>query len=440
MDNKFILIATIAFIGTQLHAQTYNYGLDICGHDAKIEGKLSISDTGESVYIGANAGINDPGTTMKGNIGIGYLAAENLTTGTYNVVLGAYAGQTSDYDKNVLIGAHAGKGSVLNENVMIGHSAGSEGTLDKNVILGAEAGKKAGLQNVYAGYAAGTKNTGQWNTFYGHSAGREAVAGNRNTYLGANSGQKSLGNENTFIGKSAGYDNQGSKNVMVGVIAGENTTGSRNVIVGNYAGAYGNAVAGNILLGFNAGRIFSGSNELYIENTSSNTPLIHGNFATDEVTFNGGTNVTGNITFGTLCNPSDIRFKEKIKTIPNALSDLLKVQTIEHEWRHQEFPNREWKQGKEYGVIAQNIEKIFPTLVFKDKNGYRTVDYVKLTPILIEAVNTQLDLISDQSIELLKLQAEIAEMQSVYESLDELERLLADKKRSKKLSSESDQQ
>jgi hypothetical protein len=44
---------------------------------------------------------------------------------------------------------------------------------------------------------------------------------------------------------------------------------------------------------------------------------------------------------------------------------------------------------EQVGLIAQDVEKVFPQLVFEDDNGYKAVDYVKLIPLLIEALKSQ---------------------------------------------------
>jgi hypothetical protein len=43
-------------------------------------------------------------------------------------------------------------------------------------------------------------------------------------------------------------------------------------------------------------------------------------------------------------------------------------------------------EGHDIGVIAQQVEQIFPELVTTRDNGYKAVKYEKLTAILIEAV------------------------------------------------------
>ncbi|MFK5855155.1 MAG: tail fiber domain-containing protein [Bacteroidota bacterium] len=51
-----------------------------------------------------------------------------------------------------------------------------------------------------------------------------------------------------------------------------------------------------------------------------------------------------------------------------------------------------WKKGKDeslqVGVIEQEVEEVLPEIVSTD-DGYKSVDYSKLTPLLIEAVKQQ---------------------------------------------------
>jgi len=42
--------------------------------------------------------------------------------------------------------------------------------------------------------------------------------------------------------------------------------------------------------------------------------------------------------------------------------------------------------GSEYGVIAQEVQKVFPEIVKTGSDGYLEVDYIQIIPILIEAI------------------------------------------------------
>ena len=93
---------------------------------------------------------------------------------------------------------------------------------------------------------------------------------------------------------------------------------------------------------------------------------------------------------------SDERLKDDVITIKGALNKVLALRGVEYTW------NNGSREGKrDLGVIAQETEKVVPQIVHDhtmpllDKenpdNGelYKTVDYEKLTALLIEAVKEQ---------------------------------------------------
>ena len=49
------------------------------------------------------------------------------------------------------------------------------------------------------------------------------------------------------------------------------------------------------------------------------------------------------------------------------------------------------------GVVAQEVEKVLPELVNTDENGYKSVEYANLTPVLIEAIKEQQAIIDQQN-------------------------------------------
>ena len=105
---------------------------------------------------------------------------------------------------------------------------------------------------------------------------------------------------------------------------------------------------------------------------------------------------------------SDARLKQDIYPIANPLSNVLQVHGIRFSW-HQDS-EREFPQGPQIGILAQELEAVFPELVARDENGFMSVDYARLTPILLEAIREQ--------------QAQIAELQQEIKVLDERVRVL----------------
>lgn len=100
------------------------------------------------------------------------------------------------------------------------------------------------------------------------------------------------------------------------------------------------------------------------------------------ITISGGnlTQSSGFMSTDQYLTISDKRLKKKIKDISQEkLNQLHQIKTHEFVWRRD---NR-----KDYGFIAQEIEKIFPELVITNPTtGYKAVQYVSLVPIMLEEV------------------------------------------------------
>ncbi|HBX50880.1 MAG TPA: hypothetical protein DEH02_07415 [Bacteroidales bacterium] len=92
---------------------------------------------------------------------------------------------------------------------------------------------------------------------------------------------------------------------------------------------------------------------------------------------------------------SDVRYKKDINPITSALNNVLKIQGVTYHWRKDEFKDLNFNNTLQYGVIAQELEKIFPELVNTDTKGYKSVDYAKLTPVLVEAIKEQQKIIAN---------------------------------------------
>ncbi len=78
---------------------------------------------------------------------------------------------------------------------------------------------------------------------------------------------------------------------------------------------------------------------------------------------------------------SDVRVKENIKTIDNAITKVNKLRGVEF--------NKIGSEKKSIGVIAQEIEKILPEVVKEDDKGMKSVAYGNIVGVLIEAIKDQ---------------------------------------------------
>jgi hypothetical protein len=174
-------------------------------------------------------------------------------------------------------------------------------TSSTNTTLGIDAygaGTSSGTNNSFMGYRAaysatsaeqnvGTGNytlysitTGKYNTVSGYAAGYDITTGQYNTLLGYGAGENITGSDNTIIGARAGLAAIGGKNTIIGSEAGT------SIAAGDTA---------NVFIGFDAGSQETGSDKLYIDNTNTTTPLIWGDFNTNDIIFTADVQVDGTL-------------------------------------------------------------------------------------------------------------------------------------------------
>lgn len=99
--------------------------------------------------------------------------------------------------------------------------------------------------------------------------------------------------------------------------------------------------------------------------------------------------VQGNMTVNGTNYNSDARFKQHVQPLSGSLQKLNALQGVQYEMRINEFPDRNFLPGTEIGLIAQEVEKVLPELVRTESDGYKSVDYAKLVPVLVEAIKEQ---------------------------------------------------
>lgn len=122
------------------------------------------------------------------------------------------------------------------------------------------------------------------------SLGLNSKATNTSVSIGYSSGKNSIANNNTFIGNISGASTTtGSNNTFIGTAAGStNVTGYENVYIGINTGPDdADDAHGNVFIGAYSGFNETGSNKLYISNSDTNFPLIWGDFAEEQLKFNG---------------------------------------------------------------------------------------------------------------------------------------------------------
>jgi hypothetical protein len=415
-----------------------------------------------NIILGRSAGYDN--TSGWGNIVLGDYAGSSNSTGYQNVIIGDLAGITNTEGfQNVFLGADAGSyNKTGSNNVFIGNGTGSSNTTGNyNSFLGFEAGlgNTSGYFNTFLGYQAGySSGASSYSTSIGYKAGYALNNWQGGTYVGFEAGLNSTGRQNVFLGSEAGRAfTSGADNVAIGGMAGgsndspfQAATGSRNVLIGFHSGykssgATDNVIVGaqdpfgathitgsynvylgvdagnlsatgsrNVFIGYSAGKSETGSDKLYIQNNSSTTPLLWGDFYLKRLSINGNTAINlvpyyayalqigldaddqyALAAYGPawcsagVWSTSDIKLKKNVLLLENSLDKVLSLRGVSFDWNKEEHPEMGFSGGKQFGLIAQEVEKVLPELVSEGPGGFKSVDYSKITPILIEAIKEQ---------------------------------------------------
>ena len=118
--------------------------------------------------------------------------------------------------------------------------------------------------------------------------------------------------------------------------------------------------------------------------------------------FDGDVKITGTATITTVVTPSDIRLKNNIVPLrdnepgSSTLAKVLKMNVVKYNYNRQP---EDFKGGEDaisnycgdtedthYGLLAQELQELYPDLVKKGQDGYLGVNYTELVPILIQAI------------------------------------------------------
>ena len=282
------------------------------------------------------------------NTAIGYTALSTNTNGSNNTAIGY---------RTLARTTTGGNNTANGANALYNNTTGYHNTAQ---------GVDALLSNI----------TGQYNTGLGSSALRGNQGGHMNTSVGYQSLNANItGNSNTAIGYQAGTTVTGSGNILIGWGAqAPSPAGSNQLNIGNWI--YGNN--GNIGIGTNAP-----SEKLHVS---------------------GNVQVTGTVTSGGGFIYSDRNLKKDILPLENALDRVRQLGGYSFVWKATD--------RKDIGVIAQEVEAVFPDAVHTDPTtGLKSVEYANLVAPLIEAIKDQQKMIDSQNARIQALESRLNAIQ-----------------------------
>jgi hypothetical protein len=376
-------------------------------------------------------------TTASDNTAVGYQAGYSNTTGTENTAVGAvslFSNSTGSYNSAYGRGA-LNQNSTGTNNTAIGHNAlVFNTTASNNTAVGYQAlySGTTAQRSVAVGKTAGYAiTTGSFNTFLGEEAGLAATTSSGNTFIGQGSGQSiTTGGSNSILGRysgnQGGLDIRTASNYIVlsdgdgnirqftnasgftkitdsGASPVLSVTGTFHEIVSTAAGS-----PGLIAVSTNASYTDKCFQVDAARDTSNGTFQAIGYYNRGANAWRMYVQDSGNLqntnnSYGAI---SDIKLKENIVDASPKLEDLCKVKVRTYNFKADQT-------HKQIGVVAQELEEVFPGLVeqFNDKDGdgndlgttTKAVKYSVFVPMLIKAVQELNAKVEAQALEIATL-------------------------------------
>jgi hypothetical protein len=221
-----------------------------------------------------------------------------------------------------------------------------------------------------------------------------------------------------------GSNTTGFANTAIGARALLNATGNYNVALGDSAGEFLTTGDNNIDIGYNVIGVKGESNTIRIGNTGITATYI-GGISGQIVVGGAAVFVDSNGKLGTMT--ASTRFSDEIKPMDKASEAILTLKPVTFRHKQEIDP----KGTRQFGLIAEEVEKVSPDLVGRDEKGkiygvrYDAVNAMLLNEFLKEhkTVQEQGATISELKKELAALNATVkeqaAQIQKVSAQLEE---------------------
>jgi hypothetical protein len=112
--------------------------------------------------------------------------------------------------------------------------------------------------------------------------------------------------------------------------------------------------------------------------------------------FQGHLNISGTGFVSGVVITSDQRYKNNIKKLESVSEKLARLNGYTYQYRTEEFKEKNFPDGEQIGLIAQELKAVFPQLVLEDSKGFLSVNYQGMVPVLLEAIKEQQSRMNEQ--------------------------------------------
>ena len=407
-------------------------------------------------------------TTGSDNTAIGFLALRENITGQQSVAVGAAALLSNiDGSFNTAIGTNAlASNNSGKSNVAVGLQSlmkNIDGAGNTSIGRGALRENNTGDQNVALGYQSGLLINGDRNTLVGYQAGYTNSNGTANVLIGYKAGYDETGSNKLYISNSqtspplvyGEFDNKtlsihgrvgigtNSPEVMLHASGGDviidrgstlqgltrsltiggakstNDTSYAEIIFENYDDDDVSEYIGAKIISLNPTNGSNRGDLRFLTAPNATAPVERmriegqGNVGIDcdpNVKFQVGVDGDGSVAEGNAWNTfSDRRYKSNIETLQNASEVIAQLHGRKFIWNY--------SGNQDIGFVAQEVEAVLPEIVHTNEAGYKSLDYAKVTPLLVEAIKEQNRIIEEQQQMNNRQQKDIAELKRMVNTL-----------------------
>lgn len=351
-------------------------------------------------------------TTSHGDRGATAMGYRTDTHGDASLVIGQYNDTLVTKGQDVISTSPLfivgnGDGNTQRSNALVvrkdggivGGSSSIDGSSGQAVAIGQS--NTASGQDGATAFGAETEASGELGaTAMGNltvaSGDEGATAIGLETEASGNTGATAIGNSSVASGND-GATAMGS-NALASGNDGAIALGSYTIAAGNSCtaiGQYNDPIVA-------AGAAVTSTSPLFIVGNGDNTSTRSNAL---EVFKDGDATLAGNLT-----ENSDRRLKKNIHKINDPTADLNSLSGYYYNWKNRN------NDDLQIGLIAQEVQAVFPQLVKEGADGMLSVNYSKFVPILIEAFNAQQKRIKSYERRFENQQDQIDELKSMIQS------------------------
>ncbi|HMK86943.1 MAG TPA: tail fiber domain-containing protein [Steroidobacteraceae bacterium] len=326
-------------------------------------------------------------TSGASNVGVGWNALEDNTTGSNNTAVGTSALVSAlAASGNTAVGAAAlttnngstGYNTAVGYHALVTDPSGNYSTAVGAYSLASVTAASIGYNTGFGAFTLNANTGGSNNTAFGYAALRST----------------STGNNNIGFGYQALYlDASGSNNIAMGYQAAYNVASGSNTIEIGSAGA----AADNNLIRIGTQGV----------QTEAIVAGIYGS------TISGGSAVYVNAAGELGVQSSSERYKTDIAPMPELASRLRQLRPVTFHYKMD-------PGTPQYGLIAEEVDKVYPELVLRDNSGeIQGVRYEQLTPMLLSELQRQQATIESQADQIKELSRRVADVDALRHELKE---------------------